>query len=49
MKGIRQATQGTDFAYEMLYINMATDPWFYGDPIQNKRFQNAILWLGSEK
>jgi hypothetical protein len=33
----------------MLYINMGHGPMVYGDPTQNKLFENAILWLGNKK
>jgi type 1 glutamine amidotransferase len=39
----------TNTKYRMLYINMGHGPMVYGDPIQNKLFENAILWLGNEK
>jgi uncharacterized protein len=39
----------TNTKYRMLYINMGHGPKVYGDPVQNKLFENAILWLGSKK
>jgi hypothetical protein len=36
-------------AVGMLYINMGHGPAVYGDPIQDKLFENAVLWLGTEK
>ena len=39
----------TNTKYRMLYINMGHGPMVYGDPIQNKLFENAILWLGNDK
>jgi type 1 glutamine amidotransferase len=39
----------TNTKYRMLYINMGHGPKVYGDPIQNKLFENAILWLGNKK
>jgi type 1 glutamine amidotransferase len=39
----------TNTKYRMLYINMGHGPKVYGDPIQNKLFENAILWLGIKK
>jgi len=39
----------TNTKYRMLYINMGHGPMIYGDPIQNKLFENAILWLGNKK
>jgi len=28
---------------------MGHGPMVYGDPIQNKLFENALLWLGNKK
>ena len=39
----------TNTKYRMLYINMGHGPLVYGDPTQNKLFENAILWLGNKK
>jgi uncharacterized protein len=39
----------TNTKYRMLYINMGHGPMVYGDRIQNKLFENAILWLGNKK
>jgi len=39
----------TNTKYRMLYINMGHGPMVYGDPIQNKLFENALLWLGNKK
>jgi type 1 glutamine amidotransferase len=39
----------TNTKYRMLYINMGHGPLVYGDPVQNKLFENAILWLGNKK
>jgi uncharacterized protein len=39
----------TNTKYRMLYINMGHGPAVYGDPTQNKLFENAILWLGNKK
>jgi type 1 glutamine amidotransferase len=39
----------TNTKYRMLYINMGHGPMVYGDPTQNKLFENAILWLGNKK
>jgi len=39
----------TNTKYRMLYINMGHGPMVYGDPIQNKLFENTILWLGNDK
>jgi len=39
----------TNTKYRMLYINMGHGPLVYGDPIQNKLFENALLWLGNKK
>jgi uncharacterized protein len=39
----------TNTKYRMLYINMGHGPMVYGDPIQNKLFENAILWLANKK
>jgi uncharacterized protein len=39
----------TNTKYRMLYINMGHGPAVYGDPIQNKLFENAILWFGNKK
>lgn len=39
----------TNTRYRMLYINMGHGPMVYADPIQNRLFENAILWLGNEK
>ena len=39
----------TNTKYRMLYINMGHGPMVYGDPVQNKLFENAILWLGNKK
>ncbi len=39
----------TNTKYRMLYLNMGHGPMVYGDPVQNKLFENAILWLGNKK
>jgi type 1 glutamine amidotransferase len=39
----------TNTKYRMLYINMGHGPMVYGDPNQNKLFENALLWLGNKK
>jgi type 1 glutamine amidotransferase len=39
----------TNTKYRMLYINMGHGPAVYADPIQNKLFENAILWLANKK
>ena len=35
----------TNTKYRMLYINMGHGPMIYGEPVQNRLFENAILWL----
>ena len=39
----------TNTKYRMLYINMGHGLMVYGDPTQNTLFENAILWLGTDK
>jgi len=39
----------TNTKYRMLYINMGHGLMVYGDPTQNILFENAILWLGTDK
>ena len=39
----------TNTRYRMLYINMGHGPAVYADRIQDKLFENAVLWLGNEK
>ena len=39
----------TNTKYRMLYINMGHGPAVYGNPIQNKLFENTILWLANKK
>ncbi len=39
----------TNTKYRMLYLNMGHGPMVYGDPIQNKLFENAILWVSNKK
>ena len=39
----------TNAKYRILYINMGHGPAVYADPVQNKLFENAILWFGNKK
>jgi len=36
----------TNTRYHMLYMNMGHGDGIFADPVQNKMFENAILWLG---
>jgi len=43
---------GTNTKYRMIYMNMGhgkDGEKIYSDPIQNKLFANAILWLGTKR
>ena len=42
----------TNTKYRMIYMNMGhgkDGERIYSDPIQNKLFANAILWLGTKR
>jgi uncharacterized protein len=38
----------TNTKYRMLYMNQGHGENVFGDPVQNRLFANAILWLGGE-
>jgi type 1 glutamine amidotransferase len=37
----------TNTRYRMLYVNMGHGEKIFDDPVQNRLFDNALLWLGS--
>jgi type 1 glutamine amidotransferase len=39
----------TNTRYRMLYMNMGHGDKIFSDPVQNRLFEDAILWVGSKK